>query len=262
MEIPKKIKKLIGSTQFELDTIGMSHSTIMLFEDKILKIEDQNEESANQIRMMSWLQHKLPVPKVFCHEIQDEKSYLLMSKVPGAMSCDEKYMENPEALTSILAEALKLLWQVDITDCPCDVNLDKKLKWARYNVENHLVDVDNVEPETFGEGGFESPAHLLDWLVENKPEEELVLSHGDFCLPNIFVQNGEISGFIDLGRMGITDKYQDIALCYRSLKHNYDGKYNGGKTYEGYRPEMLFEKLGMAPDWEKIKYYILLDELF
>lgn len=27
-------------------------------------------------------------------------------------------------------------------------------------------------------------------------------------------------------------------------------------------PDRLFEELGMAPDWEKIRYYILLDELF
>lgn len=38
--------------------------------------------------------------------------------------------------------------------------------------------------------------------------------------------------------------------------------YYGGKAYPGYKPELLFEKLGLVPDWEKIRYYILLDELF
>ena len=68
-------------------------------------------------------------------------------------------------------------------------------------------------------------------------------------------------GFIDLGRGGIGDKWNDIALCYRSLKHNFDGTY-GGKVYEDFHPDMLFEKLGLEPDWDKIKYYLLLDELF
>ena len=31
----------------------------------------------------------------------------------------------------------------------------------------------------------------------------------------------------DLGRAGIADKWCDIALCYRSLTHNYDGSYGG-----------------------------------
>jgi len=177
------------------------------------------------------------------------------------MLCDESYMTNPELLVDVLVKALKMLWQVDISDCPFDAGIDRKLQMARYNLEHDNVDLDNVEPETFGEDGFEDPEALLKWLIQNKPEEELVFSHGDFCLPNIFAQNDEISGFIDLGRAGVADKYQDIALCYRSLKHNFEGKY-GGEKYENFNPDILFEKLGITPDWDKINYYILLDELF
>lgn len=43
------------------------------------------------------------------------------------------------------------------------------------------------------------------------------------------------------------------------LIHKYNDK---GKVYEDFKPEMLFEKLGLEPDWEKINYYLLLDELF
>ena len=101
----------------------------------------------------------------------------------------------------------------------------------------------------------------MDWLIQNKPEEELVFTHGDFCLPNLLAKEDEISGFIDLGRAGVADKYQDIAICYRSLKHNFEGKY-GGERHENFNPDILFEKLGMEPDGEKVKYYTLLDELF
>jgi aminoglycoside phosphotransferase len=59
----------------------------------------------------------------------------------------------------------------------------------------------------------------------------------------------------------IRDKWNDIALCYRSLKHNFDGTY-GGKVYKDFNPDILFEKLEIEPDWDKINYYILLDELF
>ena len=46
---------------------------------------------------------------------------------------------------------------------------------------------------------------------ENKPKEELALSHGDYCLPNVFFKDGKVSGFIDLGASGVADKYLDIA---------------------------------------------------
>ena len=84
-----------------------------------------------------------------------------------------------------------------------------------------------------------------------------MLSHGDFCLPNVFVESQQLSGLIDLGRTGVADRWQDIALCWRSLKHNYSGK-----VYENFDPDCLFDALGIVPDREKLNYYILLDELF
>ena len=46
-----------------------------------------------------------------------------------------------------------------------------------------------------------------------------------------------------------------------SLKHNFSGMY-GGKRYENFNANKLFDAIGIEPDWEKIKYYLLLDELF
>ena len=70
-----------------------------------------------------------------------------------------------------------------------------------------------------------------------------------------------MAGFIDLGDCGIGDKWRDIALLYRSLKHNFDGTY-GGKDYPDFHPDRLFDAMGIEPDREKLDYYILLDELF
>ena len=61
-------------------------------------------------------------------------------------------------------------------------------------------------------------------------------------MPNILINNNEISGFIDLGDAGVGDKWRDITLCYRSLKHNFDGTY-GGKVYPNFNPNLLFEYL-------------------
>ena len=260
LNIPNSIKNKISSQKYEVDNVGMSSSNILLFPDRVLKIQNICEEADNEIQAMQWLEGRLLVPRVIAHENEGGKSYLLMTKATGKMACDESYMNNPERLTSLLAQALQTLWQVNISDCPLDWSLDKKLKAAQYTVENNLADTENVQPDTYGENGFKDPEDLLRWLMANKPAEELVMSHGDFCLPNIFIENGQFT-FIDLGRTGIADKWCDIALCYRSLLHNYSGKY-GGKVYSEYDPNMLFDKLGLTPDWEKIRYYILLDELF
>lgn len=259
--VPVNIKKLIEGKSYTVDDIGMSGNQVLIFEDMVLKIEERSESVSEQVQIMQWLEGKIPVPQVISYEEWEGKSYLLMSRISGKMSCDTYYLEHPNILLEALADGLQMLWAVDVTECPRMRDLDVALAKARMRVENNLVDLDNVEPTTFGEGGFESPKQLLEWLESNRPVMEPVFSHGDYCLPNIFLENGRIKGFIDLGKAGIADKWQDIALCYRSLKHNFDGTY-GGKVYEDFNPDMLFEKLGVEPDWDKINYYILLDELF
>lgn len=260
-KLPDEIKRLTAGKKYMSDDMGMSGSQIMIFDDTVLKIEKYREENDATVRMMRWLEGKLPVPKVICYESDSEYQYLLMSRVAGKMSCDEYYLEHPHELLSRLAEAMRMLWNTDIRDCPRNRDIDAELREAKYRVENHLVDLDNVEPTTFGPGGFRDPEALLHWLENNRPDYEPVLSHGDFCLPNIFIENDRVSGFIDLGDTGIGDRWRDIALCYRSLKHNFDGTF-GGKVYKDFCPDMLFEALGVEPNPEKLRYYILLDELF
>lgn len=261
MYVPSRIRDLIDSKPYTVDDIGMSGNQVLIFEDMVLKIEEWTESVERQVQMMQWLEGKVPVPKVIAYEVENEKSYLLMSKVSGVMSCDTYYLEHPQELLKALASGLKMLWQVDVKECPVVRDLDAVLEEACMQIENGWVDLDNVEPTTFGEGEFESPEQLLEWLDNHRPSYEPVLSHGDFCLPNVFLEDGQVKGFIDLGRAGVGDKWNDIALCYRSLKHNFDGTY-GGKVYEDFNPNMLFEELGIEPDWEKIKWYLLLDELF
>ena len=258
--LPESIRSLTEGKPFETNDFGKSGSLVRVYDDFVLKVEKERPQIAQMVEVMRWLEGKLPVPKILAAEVKDGYRYLLMSKVRGRMACDEYYMNRPEELVTLLAEALRMLASIDISDCPKTFDLEAELAEAKYRIENNLVDYEDMEPETFGEGGFKDPQALLQWLYDHQPEPDPVFSHGDFCLPNVFFENGKVSGFIDLGDAGIADRWYDIALGYRSLKHNADGTY--GKTYEGVNPDELFAKLDIEPDWEKIRYYILLDELF
>ncbi len=262
-DIPQSIKKYIRGQTYTQNNIGMSGSRVLVFPAYVLKIQEHTEETDNERNMIRWLQGRLPVPELLAYEVKGPTAYTLMSRVKGTMLCDEIWLGEPQKLISLAAEGLKLLWSIDIRDCPYKVSrLKERLKAARRNVEQGLVDVDNTEPETFGPGGFSGPEELLLWLEENQPEEDLVLTHGDFCLPNIFADQGHISGFIDLGRMGPADRWQDVALLLRSLRHNLRGMYSGGKVWYAFEERMLLEALGIPMDEEKDRYYMLLDELF
>lgn len=261
LPIPAAIRQITAGKAFRSESIGMSEAKVVVFDECVLKIAPYHQKNEETVEVMRWLEGRLPVPRVLCYERDEERQYLLMSRVPGKMACEGYFLERPKELTARLAEAIRMLWSVDVSDCPRRRDIDDVLREARYRVENGLVDVNNVDPTTFGPGGFRDPRALLEWLENNRPACEPVLSHGDLCLPNIFIDRGGISGLIDLGDTGIGDKWRDIALCWRSLKRNVEGAY-GGKVYPETRPELLFEALGVEPDLEKLRYYLLLDELF
>lgn len=261
--IPEKIKNIVGEQEYFENGIGMSDSKVLVYPEYVLKIQKQSIETDNEKDIAEWLNPRIPVPKMLEYYIEEGNAYTLMTKINGTMLCDEEYLNNSTLLVKLVAKALKLLWSIDVSSCPFKVSrLEDRLIEAKRNIENGFVNMDNVEPETFEKGGFTGPKELLEWLENNKPKEDTVLSHGDLCLPNIFGKGNEIIGFIDIGKMGPADRWQDIAIAIRSLKHNFEGKYNQGKKYFDFEPEMLLNELGIKLDKEKYRYYLLLDELF
>lgn len=260
-EIPENMKKQVQRKSYVIDSAGCSGAHIILFDNNlVLKVEPKGNESDGEYHMMMWLQGRLPVPEVKGFYSDGKTNYLLMSKLKGNMACDSVIIKDTEKMVKLLAKGLKLLWQADINDCPRVINLDYKLEYALYRVNNNLIDLEDAEPETFGTDGFANPMELYEYLKDNRPEEEYVLVHGDYCLPNVFFDKDEVSGYLDLGRCGIADKWQDIALAVRSLEHNLEEVGNCEEFHKLYH--LFFNELGLEPDEEKIKYYILLDEFF
>ena len=259
--LPACIRERLGDRIPQPDRVGMSGASVWIYSDMVLKIQRAGTEAAREWEMLKWLRGRLPVPEVLAYTVENGVSYLLMSRLPGVMACDPYYMEKPELLTDLLARALEMLWAVDPWDCPRDCRLHMQLREARLRVEAGLVTMEDAEPETYGASGFRDPEDLLLWLEQNPPEERPLLSHGDFCLPNLFLEGDRITGFLDLGRCGVADPWRDIALGWRSLLHNAEGVYDG-RRYPGFHQEDLFRVLGISPDPERLRYYILLDELF
>lgn len=260
--LPNEISKIIAGLDWTCDNVGMSGSTILLFNEMVLKVEKVSRSSEHEKLLLSWLDGKLPAPRIIEAATQDSYSFLLMSKLSGEMACSDNNLRNIENTIIALAKGLKILWRVNIKGCPCINTVSEKIVQAKYNIENDFVDMDDFNPETFTTEGFKDVPDLYNYLDISRPVEDLVFSHGDFCLPNIFVSGNDITGFLDWGNGGIADRWQDIALCVRSLRSNYM-KYtgHGEHEYQKYKA-MLFSELDIEPDEDKIRYYNLLDELF
>jgi kanamycin kinase len=76
-----------------------------------------------------------------------------------------------------------------------------------------------------------------------------VVCHGDSCAPNtLLTDDGCWSGHVDLGDLGIADRWADLAIATWSVGVNY------GPGWE----DQLLDAYGIQPDAERTKYYRLL----
>lgn len=247
--LPARLLPYLQGVPAERDGVGCTGAEVLLLPDKVLKVERRSDESDRERAAYAWLAGRLPVPRVYEAFEEGGFNYLLMERLPGEMACAPERLAHPEDTARLLAEGLRMLWRVDA--CPFDERLPGKLARARGRLEAGLVDASEMEPETLRR--FGTPQAALRFLERNRPPEEPAFTHGDYCLPNVFLRGGTVSGFIDLGRAGAGDRWQDIALCVRSMRHNFGSDV-------GTAP--LFEALGLARDEERIDYFILLDEFF
>lgn len=251
MYLPKEIEQFVKKMKCVKDGEGKSKADVYKIFDLektyYLKVEKRCDETIREHDMYKWLKGKLPVPEIISESFENGTDYLLIEKAKGIMLESECYRNNPKQLVRLAAEGLKLLWKVPVSECDFDASIESKLKKAKQQIDNgKKVCVDS----NMYTKGFNNEQDVYEYLISNIPKEDKVLSHGDYCFNNYFAYNNHISSFIDMGRGGIGDRYQDISLCVRELM-DYE------KTYT----ELLFQYLDMEPDYERIRYYILLDEL-
>ena len=279
------------------ETVGRSKASLYMFDmpnasdSMVLKAEPVSETTARESSIreyeaLSWLDGRLPVPKVIGHHVSNGMSYLLMSKVKGRMLCDPSILSNRRRLLKSVVAALRTLWSVDVSSCPLDSGLDRDLEIASYNVKHCNLECGGVEQHLASflsdsgcrhccPHGVETAAELLVWLQRNRPkmdDGDRVFSHGDLCLPNVLVDCKGIAGFVDLGGAGCADRWRDVAVCVRSLRDNLVGCYakeyaasmgleDGALPFGPFDDKEFFDVLGIAPNEEKLRYYTLLDKL-
>ncbi|NLH88198.1 MAG: aminoglycoside 3'-phosphotransferase [Firmicutes bacterium] len=259
--IPRELERIIGGAVWERDTMGCSSSAVYKLRgistggNAYLKVQRRTdfENLRHEKEILHWLSGHLLVPQVLRFIECDEMQYLLVTEIPGLNCVDCMSERDLEEVVRMFAGGLRMIHSLDIPECPFDRRLDVVLGEALDRVEAGVVDEADLEPENTGRAARD----IYDELVATKPlEEDLVFTHGDYCLPNVIVSDSGISGFVDWGRAGVADRYQDLALAARSLKHNAGPR--GGEM-----AALFFHEYGVEDvDVAKVQYYILLDELY
>lgn len=139
--------------------------------------------------------------------VSDERDWLLTRAVAGEDCTYEKYMAEPKRMCDTLALELRKLHETDYADCPYQDKTAEYLAAAESNRRTGNYDK-SLFPDSFGYRSAEEAAAVL---AEGKGElRDKVLLHGDYCLPNIILDDWKLSGFVDVGRGGVGDRHIDI----------------------------------------------------
>ncbi len=92
----------------------------------------------------------------------------------------------------------------------------------------------------------------FEWSAESRggsgapPIDRLVVAHGDACVPNTLVgADGHWAAHVDLGRLGLADRWADLAVASMSLGWNF------GDGFES----VFFEAYGVERDELRIRFY-------
>jgi aminoglycoside 3'-phosphotransferase II len=252
---PKPLEQLLEGFALHPITTGKSGANVWRAtrdnEAWFVKAQTSADEMRLEAQRFVWLQaHDIPVPEVIAYASDDTQEFLVTRALPGVDAS-----EAPDARVAVIAiaEVLRKLHALEPWDFPFDRRLEFSIPEARQKMLDGLVDDTDFEPQRLGR----TAQDLFAELLETRPKaEDLVITHGDACLPNFIVDGARVTGLIDLGRAGIADRYQDIALTLRSLSSPHNPRFHR-------LGDLFLEVYGLRElDSAKLEFYQLLDEFF
>lgn len=173
--------------------------------------------------------------------VSEDRDWLLTARVPGEDCTHPQYLSDPERLCDTLARQLRMLHDLDSGHCPVTDRNRVYMETADRNYRAGKFDADLFPPGW----SFPSAEEARRMIEDNaKHLKSDALLHGDYCLPNIMLEDWRFTGFIDLGRAGLGDRHIDIFWGLWTLNYNlktnaYYDRFLDAYGRDKVEPEML-----------------------
>ncbi|GAB4083415.1 aminoglycoside 3'-phosphotransferase [Myceligenerans cantabricum] len=174
---------------------------------------------------LSWARQFAVVPRVLDVGRGDDGAWLLTEELAGTSAIDPRWQDHPHTAARSIAEGLRLLHDTaPFAACP--------FTWT-------------PAARTAG-----LPAKVRDLTGPAPPVDRLVVCHGDACVPNTLLHDdGTFAAHVDLGELGIADRWSDLAVASRSIARRFRDPRLEAEFFAAY---------GVRPDPERTAYYRLL----
>jgi kanamycin kinase len=203
----------------------------------------------NEAARLSWAAPFTPVPALLDQGADDTGSWIVTSGLPGTSAVEENWRRDPATAVAAIGRGLRQLHEnLPLGTCPFSWSAESRLEVVRARAKAGALSPKSWHPEH----STLTVDQALDILSDLPPVERLVVCHGDPCAPNTLIsEDGSWSGHVDMGTLGIADRWADLAIATWSTNWNY------GPGWE----EQLLDAYGIAPDRTRTRYYRLLWDL-
>jgi kanamycin kinase len=179
---------------------------------------------AAEAERLDWAGRHLVVPHVLDLGGDETHEWMVTATVPGESAVAPRWVAEPATAVRAIGEGLRALHDtLPVEDCPFDWSVPSRIaNAARRGI------------------------HLPDRLLAAPPVDALVVCHADACAPNTLIgQDGRWTAHVDLGALGVADRWADIAVASMSTEWNY------GPGWD----DALLAAYGIDLDAERIDYY-------
>lgn len=197
---------------------------------------------------LTWLSDQgIPTPQV----LECGPNVLVMTEVPGRTAGHPWPVHERRRVVDALARLTQDLHALPVEDCPFDRRLGSVIPEA-LAADVDMADLDEERR------GWDRDRLVSELLGQRPAEEDVVVCHGDLCLANVILDpvTYRVTGVIDTGRLGVADRWMDLAVTTRSLASPRNAQYGQ------WAADQYLTSYGIEPNPEKINYYRLLDEFF
>lgn len=151
------------------------------------------------------------------HFESGERDYMLTARVHGEDCTHAQYLSDPKRLCDLYAELLYDLHHRDYSGCPVKNRIESYSALAFENYRTGNYDKESF-PDSFGYASAEEAMAVIKKYGSALKNDTLI--HGDYCLPNVMLDNWKFSAFIDVGNGGVGDKHIDLFWAVWTFWYN------------------------------------------